>query len=284
MPYRRTVLVVAVLVLAVAVQAGSKKAHEDEIERIKADLETSFEIYDRMERAIAEGRDAELINLVCMKMPVSLFQLMALSERIDYQHIYDAVREAMHRRYDEVCQAPGNVDDLFNLSYRDEKRCWDEAGFSFSFNGNGVASRSDSDMPCGSIFYPNSGECKFTDGDISTFYAAICRDEDAFRIEFDFDPDGEPDLVFDGKEIDLRKNWALLQDEGPGGCRNQWLLAEPGGNPRQQARLMLYRDGPLFLFLFDTDGDGNGNCGRSASSYLEGQNLSALCGSEKKSR
>jgi hypothetical protein len=96
--------------------------------------------------------------------------------------------------------------------------------------------------------------------------ARIRRSPDgAFTLTIDLNLDGRPDLVFDGKDIQIGSGLAIAEDHAPDGRRSQWLLALSGADPRHQARVMLYRDGDFYVYLIDVDGDGKGDFGRSGS-------------------
>ncbi len=263
--YAGFVIVFAILLsvstLATAASKGQKTDRNEEMSMILDKVEASLEMVARMEAAMEEGDDDELMALVGTKLPVSLHVLNSLSERIDPMVFYEAFAGAMHRRYNAVFTPPENIEDLCNTENacrKMKRRSWSEMGTSFSFNGDGVGSRSESEGSAGKTAFYASKERE-------RVYVHLTVPPEPHAMSADLDLDGEPDLVYDGKEARIEGDFALAFDEGPEGRRQQWLLASQGANPREKAQFMLYRDGDFFLWLFDSDGDGFGNCGRSTT-------------------
>jgi hypothetical protein len=81
-------------------------------------------------------------------------------------------------------------------------------------------------------------------------------------LTVDLDLDGHPELQVQGDAVTVAHGLSRRIDRSPDARRTQWLISEPGADPREKVRVWLYRDGGLYFLLVDTDGDGRGDCGR----------------------
>jgi len=152
------------------------------------------------------------------------------------------------KRYGEFFTPPGNADSMY-WAWKD--------GLGATFSGKGAVAWGDSPDSVTSVqrFGPR------VDGPA---YLVTTQRPDSVRIVVDFNLDGVPEIIFDGKEATIAAGLTSAVDRAPDGRRVQWLIAPPGGDPRRQAAVWIYRDGRLYGIIVDTDGDGAGNCGQGS--------------------
>jgi beta-lactamase regulating signal transducer with metallopeptidase domain len=204
---------------------------------------TTREDYETQVRA-ALGRmdDGRAMDLACHKPPGGFIggewrRDVELSLELDV---------VMHRRYEEVFVPPANIEQLLPFK-------WEKASRSLAFGGYGFTQ---SDGGSRST-YSGSGVAA------EMQHLLIEKGEGHFALTIDLDLDGNPELTYDGHQARIADGVVHVVDRGPKGRRAQWLIPVDNADPREEARVILYRDGEFFLVLVDTDGDGYGDCGRS---------------------
>jgi hypothetical protein len=216
--------------------------------------------------ALRAGEGARAIDLLCrLNTDGLLFAAPFTGEAPSlerFQAWADSGRALMHARYDEAFRPPANADALCDMDFPPvateappaRAAAWSELGAFFAFNRDGVSSLGYGDER---RFIPGPPP---SDGAGSRPFAVANASAPA-PLVIDLDRDGTAELTFDGREAVVAPGLASVVDRAPDGRRAQWLIATAGADPRAQARIWLYRDGPLFFWLLDTDGDGRGNCG-----------------------
>ena len=101
----------------------------------------------------------------------------------------------------------------------------------------------------------------FCPGDTTIHRAYLtAREKGHPNFVVDLDLDGAPDVTCDGVEVTVSPRLAAAVDRDPDGRRVQWLVAQPGVDPREKAQVWILEDGPTINIAVDVEGDGSASC------------------------
>jgi hypothetical protein len=98
-----------------------------------------------------------------------------------------------------------------------------------------------------------------SDSTVHRSYLTI-REKGHPHLTVDLDLDEIPDVIYDGDEPVIIPGLSVVVDRDPDGRRVQWLIAQPGTDPRQQAQVWVLKDGPTVNIAIDVEGDGTASC------------------------
>jgi len=175
-----------------------------------------------------------------------------------YRDYFRDARALWHRRYSEVFLPPTNADSLARRSWQ-EAMPWSGG----TYGGVAYISAEENGIPT-TRYVPWDGSSEDLAGKmkaVDTPSYMIVRNTERPFLLVDLDLDGRPDLTFDGSALSAAEGIAVASDDAGDGRRYQWMVGGEGSDPRQQARMWIYRDSCFYNLFFDTDGDGRGNCG-----------------------
>jgi beta-lactamase regulating signal transducer with metallopeptidase domain len=101
----------------------------------------------------------------------------------------------------------------------------------------------------------------FCPGDTTIHRAYLTvREKGHPNLIVDLDVDGRPDVTCDGREVTVIPRLTAVVDRDPDGQRVQWLIAQPGVDPRERAQVWILEDGPTINIAVDVEGDGSASC------------------------
>ncbi len=184
-----------------------------------------------VDRAIQSGDSVKAVGLLC-----DWNQGVAEYSKTHMEELFAAMKRWQtfwHQRYLEVLQPPDSVETYFGPGLS-----WGEWGMASAF---------------GPMRGVESGE-DYEDGRM------IVSDSLGTAV-VDIDRDGQPEMTYDGQSPEFSGAVVVVHDEAGDGQREQWLAAPKGFNPRTEATIWLYRDGPTASVIIKPSNDHP--CGRS---------------------
>lgn len=86
------------------------------------------------------------------------------------------------------------------------------------------------------------------------------REKGRPNLTVDLDLDGVPEVTCDGVNVTVNPRLTTVVDHDPDGRRTQWLIAQPGVDPRDKVQVWILEDGPTINIAVDVEGDGSASC------------------------
>lgn len=234
------ILVLLMLIVGAGLRSGWA---EDEAQ---VPVDEVGDLRDRIVRAIDGGDYDEAMELYC-----------SVDVRRMRRHVPDlefgaAQQKLLTSRYFEVFTPPMNADELYPMGG------WKRFGPGFSFTSDDRFARRPGERQPGVERWCPPGEA----GDPCNL---VVRYYESPHVVVDLEPDGVPELVYDGDDVQLAEGLTVALDVSEDGHRSQWLANASGIDPRQKTQIWLYLDMLFFAVLIDLDGNGKGTCGRSGT-------------------
>lgn len=212
-----------------------------EMPRASGPYPTTADEYEKQVRtALSNGDDGLALELACHKPSGWVGGDWNTDRELALE-----IDAAMHRRYNGAFEPPKDIEQLLPFK-------WDSVGRSFGFGPYAEINDYDSarEIP-------------------RDHHLVIEKGEGHFLLTVDLDLDGRPELAYDGNDAEIASGIDYVVDRDRDGRRAQWLIPVGRSDPREQAQVMLYRDGEFFIVLVDFNGDGIGDCGRSNSTVWQ---------------
>ena len=214
-------------------------AHDEQYFEIEARINS---MTDRTRTAIASGDAATAIDLYCEMR--GLGHVMLIDMRLVAE-----INELFLRRYEDSFDLPANADSMGFFPWPDGLAtfggCWgveDDAGADSTLFRLHLCPSSEREGSCHVVLEESGGMLQ--------------------ALAVDLDLDGHPEFQVKGDAVTVAEGLSRTIDRSPDARRTQWLISDPGVDPREKVRVWFYRDGGLYFVLVDSDGDGRGDCGR----------------------